>query len=348
MESCTPPEEREKRQWKSKERHARGMGGRKPWMGVGWVMTLRWVASMYNCKHNPWVKQALSNSNESARGYSKAAFKVELDSKPYILKTNGYTGEKFDMDSMKKGSFQPQFRLRKELPPLPKNPQPYIREMETLKKFSSPGLPKLEGYCVSKEFTWVLLEHAQDSLRALPARQPTESDVYRMATSVLCLFRKYPQLGIGTDAGGQQYAFTANWQIKVVDLDILATKKEYVANVRKQIGKNTCSSDADCKNLLKEAFSGREVQRCITVKCQNRKCIYDERNFEKDTACALAEGAFKPLLRFGFPNKIYQICRGNPQNRPRIDQLFHMLCSSNPHCNEGSLYSQCHETALDR
>lgn len=96
-------------------------------------------------------------------------------------------------------------------------------------------MPKLEGYCVSKEFTWVLLEHAQDSLRALPARQPTQSDVYRMATSVLCLFRKYPQLGIETDAGGQQYAFTANWQIKVVDLDILATKKEYVANVRKQI-----------------------------------------------------------------------------------------------------------------
>mmetsp|Transcript_3846 Transcript_3846/g.24376 ORF Transcript_3846/g.24376 Transcript_3846/m.24376 type:complete len:330 (-) Transcript_3846:5216-6205(-) len=317
---------------------------RKRWLGVAWVLTLPLVASMYSCKHNQWVKEALSNSNESARGFNKAVFKVVLESKPYILKTNGYIGEKFDLDRMKKGSFQPQFRLRQELPPLPKNPQPYIREMETLRKFSSPGLPKLEGYCISKEFTWLLLEHAQDSLRALSTREPNEEDIFRMATSVVCLFRKYPQLGVGTDAGAQQYAFTLDWQIKVVDLDILVVKNKFVANVRKQLATATCSSEADCRNVMKKTISGREVQRCITVLCQNRKCIYEDRNFEKDTACALAEGVFKPLLRFGFLWKIYQTCRGNPKNRPTIDQLLHMLCCTNPQCSSNNLHSQCVET----
>lgn len=317
--------------------------GRKTWMEVVWLLTLDLVASMYNCKHNQYVKEALLSSNESARGFNKAAFKVVLESKPYILKTNGYIGEKFDLDSMKKGSFQPQFRLRQELPPLLKNPQPYIRELETLKKFSSPGLPKLEGYCINKDFTWLLLEHAQDSLRALSTRESNEMDIFRMATSVVCLFRKYPQLGVGTDAGAQQYAFTLDWKIKVVDLDILVTKNKFAANVRRQLATDTCSSEVDCRNVMKKTISGREVQRCITVQCQNRKCIYEDRNFEKDTACALAEGVFKPLLRFGFPWKIYHSCRGDPQKRPTIDQLLHMLCHIDPQCSSNNLHSQCAE-----
>lgn len=310
------------------------------WM-VGWGLPIQLVSGLYNCNHNQQVKNALLVSNESARGYTKAAFKVELDSKPFILKTSDYVDGKFGMDGMKKGSFHPQHRLQREMPPLPRNPSVYVKEIGMLMKFNSSGLPKLEGFCISKKFTWVLLEHAEDSLRALSTKQPNEANVYNMATSVVCLFSKYPQLGLGADAGGQQYAFTSDWQMKVVDLDILVTRKKYVENLKDQLVTNSCNTPNDCRSRLKKIQSGREVQRCTTLQCQNYRCSYDEGDFAKDTTCVLAEGAFKPLLRFGFSKTIFQACRGPTSKRPTAEQLLDMLCGNSPQCSKNNSIRQC-------
>lgn len=110
----------------------------------------------YNCSDNAKVAAALRESLVAFRGITRLAYKVNMDSERFILKTShmkenfvrihNLTQEK--VQSLKlydKGKYKP---------------SRYIQEYAILRKYRGPGIPVVEGFCKSPKFTWILLENA--------------------------------------------------------------------------------------------------------------------------------------------------------------------------------------------
>lgn len=284
----------------------------------------------FNCSHTPLLQQAMNETTSVARGETKAAFKIQLQSRPYILKSNDFLDQHAIANVIGKGSFDRSKQLSKQLKPLTSHSLTYLRELDKLLNYKTVGLPEVHGYCTSQHSTWILLEDAVDSMRALSKSKVDVHGTNKMAASILCLFATFPELGIGVDAASHQFAFTRDWRLNLVDLDVLIQKSQFVNLVQRKVKSLKCDSDADCQKSIESRFSQTMYKLCISPTCSNNKCIYDGKFFMQDTICMLAHVVYRPLIRFGLKKQIVETCTGDVNSRPTYSELKRWLTKRLP------------------
>lgn len=284
----------------------------------------------FNCSHTPLLEQAMNETSSVARGETKAAFKIHLHSRPYILKSNDFLHQHAIANVIGKGSFDRSKQLRKQLGPLTNHSQGYLRELDKLLNYTVVGLPEVHGYCTAINSTWILLEDAVDSMRALSRSKVDVIGTNKMAASILCLFATFPELGLGVDAASHQFAYTRDWRLNLVDLDVLIKKSEFVEKIHRKVKSSRCDSDADCKKSVKSRLSHTMYKLCTSPTCSNKQCIYDGKFFMQDTICMLAHVVYRPLLRFGLKKRVVETCTGEVDKRPTYSELQRWLTKRLP------------------
>jgi len=273
----------------------------------------------YNCSHNAKVAAALRESLVAFRGMTRLAYKVNMDSKRFILKTSHFkehfirihnlTQEKVkSMNLYGKGKYKP---------------SKYIQEYAILRKYRGPGIPVVEGFCQDQSFTWILLENAHPFAAGF-IEYPTAKQSLLMVESLSKFFLVHQLHGLGHDMSVKQFAYTQDWRLNLVDVDptTLKSEMEYLKWNQKAVKGIKCEKDYDCvEHVRKNARRFGGHKECDTFTCKEKQCMYSRQFLEKDTVCVVGQTIMKRLVPFGFPSAIVQQCIGTAAKRPSWSDL---------------------------
>ena len=273
----------------------------------------------YSCSDTWKIEAALNKSIEAYRGKHKLAYIINLDGKSYILKT-----PKMKENFVRIWNLRQEKKLPDSFYQLDDGPSRYLLEIDILRRYQGPGIPFLYGFCSNPRFTWILLEPAWGLARKF-IMQPSAEQSLQMVQSVVQFFDTHSSMALGPDAKTNQFVYTPDWRITLVDLDknSLTTRLDYLKWIAGKVNIVSCTEQIDCVKHLPNIMHAH--QYCDSVKCKDGYCSYIAKLVEKDNICTLAHSVMKPLLQVGFPFSVFNKCTGEATRRPTWHDLNSLL-----------------------
>lgn len=141
--------------------------------------------------------------------------------------------------------------------------------------------------------------------------------------------------GLGHDMSVNQFAYTQDWRLNLVDVDptTLKSEMEYLKWNHEAVKGVKCEKDNECMKYVQmhaRRFGGHK--ECDTFICKGKKCMYSRQFLEKDTVCIVGHTIMKLLVPFGFPPAIVRQCISTVNERPpwsdlnsRLDEMVTRL-----------------------
>lgn len=246
----------------------------------------------FNCSHTRQIEEALKTASFTARGVNKFVFGIELYSRPFVLKSGDFESWYEWLNCKCANLNDPPAVSSHSKPEASRRKGPIVSAYVKLSTYSSPGLPVVHGFCDSYDFTWLLLEKASPFRLPFPFH-PTCEQLFHLVESPFLLFAKYPQLILGSDVNGNQFAVTPDWRVVLADLDIFDTKDHeefYRGNA------TTCAVNADCMRPDAPIHkSRRRLYMYCGTSCIDSVCAYA--STEQRITCVLGKSVIAPLAK---------------------------------------------------